>query len=83
MRSTFAVATAKVLLTKVECLESLPLQLGRGFPEISTLGIDALLNFHYEDITASVITPPIALALNNPDTSLTRNRNQQFSENDI
>ena len=43
-------AMARLLLKKIEKLESLPLQLGRGFPEITTHGIDALLNLHYRDI---------------------------------
>ena len=35
---------ARILLDKIEHLESLPLSLGRGFPEIKTRGIDAQLN---------------------------------------
>ena len=64
--------TAEYLLSAIKPLDTLPLQLGRGFPEISTLGIDALLNLHYYKIGAEVVMPPLALALNNPTTSLTR-----------
>ena len=70
--------TAEELLNRIEHLETLPLRLGRGFPEITTNGIDALLNMHYQQIEAEVIMPPIALALNNPHTSLTRTKAIQF-----
>ena len=52
--------------SKINCLESLPLQLGRGFPMIMTSGIDSLLNMHYYQIGGEVMMPPIALALNDP-----------------
>lgn len=73
-------AMAQRLLTIIKRLETLPLHLGRGFPEISTHGIDALLNLHYQQIGAEVVMPPLALALNDPVTSLTRNGPHQFSE---
>ena len=57
---------ANLLASKIKCLESLPLKLGRGFPEISTHGIDSLLNLHYQQIGGEVVMPPIALALNDP-----------------
>ena len=72
-------AMAQQLLTIVKRLETLPLHLGRGFPEISTHGIDALLNLHYKKIGAEVIVPPLALALNNQVTSLTRIGPNQFN----
>ena len=73
-------ATAKQLLTTIDQLETVPLKLGRGFPEITTCGIDSLLNLHYHQLSAEVVMPPLALALNNPFTSLTRNGPRQFSE---
>ena len=72
---------ARILLDKIEHLESLPLSLGRGFPEIKTRGIDAQLNLHYRNIGAQIVIPPLALALNNPLTSLTRTSPEQFGEN--
>ena len=41
---------AQRLLTTIQCLESLPLILGRGFPEIKIHGIDGLLNLHYHNL---------------------------------
>ena len=74
-------AMAKLLLNKIKKLETLSLKLGRGFPEITTLGIDALLNLHYRDIGAEVVMPPLALALNDPLTSLTRTGPDKFGLN--
>ena len=71
-------AMANHLLSQIRRLESLPLKLGRGLPNISCLGIDALLNLIYKEIGASVIIPPLAVALNDPLTSLTRNTPKEF-----
>ena len=59
------------LLNTIKRLEAVPLDLGRGFPPITTSGIDSLLNFHYRRFNAEIIIPPLALALNNQNTSLT------------
>ena len=69
---------AQLLLNKINRLQTLPLHLGRGFPDISTYGIDAMLNLYYQNIGAQVIVPPLALAINNPLTSLTRSGPSQF-----
>ena len=69
---------AQVLLNRIKRLETLPLHLGRGFPEISTHGIDSLLYLHYQQIKAEVIVPPLALALNDQLTSLTKNGPDEF-----
>lgn len=74
--------TAKKLLILIQRLEALPLNMGRGFPDISTNGIDGLLNLHYHSIKAEIVLPPIALALNNPNTSLTRNIPMKFRSRD-
>tara|TARA_B100000674_G_scaffold458659_1_gene435108 strand:+ start:9520 stop:10275 length:756 start_codon:yes stop_codon:yes gene_type:complete len=71
---------AQLLLNKIDCLETRPLHLGRGFPEIETLGIDALLNLHYQKIRAEVVMPPLTLALNDPHTSLTKTKPSRFGE---
>ena len=76
-------AMAQLLLNTIQRLETLPLHLGRGFPEISTHGIDALLNLHYQQIGAEVVMPPLALALNDALTSLTRPNPNHFGDNDI
>ena len=75
-------AMANLLLNRIEKLETLSLKLGRGFPEITTHGIDALLNLHYGDIGAEVVIPPLALSLNDPLTSLTRTGSDKFGLND-
>ena len=75
-------AMARRLLTTIQRLETMPLRLGRGLPEITTLGIDALLNLHYHQLESGVVMPPLALALNNPCTSLTRSGPNQFDETD-
>ena len=49
--------TAQKLLKRIKNLETLPLRLGRGFPELSTQGIDGLLNLHYQQIKAEVVVP--------------------------
>ena len=74
---------AQQLLTRINCLETFPLQLGRGFPMIMTSGIDSLLNMHYYQIGAEVIMPPLALALNDPETSLTRSGPNNFGKGNI
>ena len=71
---------AEQLLKKIPILEAIPLVLGRGFPKITTNGIDAMLNLHYHQLKAEVVIPPLALALNNPVTSLTRPRPHEFGE---
>ena len=43
---------AEQLLKRIKRLETMPLNLGRGFPEILTNGIDGLLNLHYQQIKA-------------------------------
>ena len=69
---------AELLLERIKRLEALPLTLGRGFPPIKASGIDGLLNLHYQQIQAKVVVPPLALAINNPITSLTRYSPNQF-----
>ena len=73
-------ALAGHLLHTIKRLEALPLDLGRGFPPITTRGIDSLLNLHYRKFNAEIIMPPLALALNNQDTSLTKNQPKIFGE---
>ena len=75
--------TAKKLLNNIGRLETKTLNLGRGFPIISTNGIDGLLNLYYQQIEAEIVMPPLALALNDPQTSLTRTTPNQFGSSDI
>ena len=71
--------TAQLLLNTITPMETVELNLGRGLPQISTLGIDALLNLHYHLIGAEVVIPPLALALNDQSTSLTKEGPKQFN----
>lgn len=72
---------ARQLLNRIKKLETLPLELGRGFPKIKTNGIDGLLNLHYHQLSAELVMPPLALALNNPITSLTKSGPSNFGDN--
>ena len=71
---------ALLLLNKIKELKTVPLNLGRGLPQITTHGIDGLLNLHYWELGAEVVIPPLAIALNDPLTSLTRKTPDNFSE---
>ena len=51
-------------------------QMTRGIPEHALLTLDGMLNNRYKNINA-MIMPPLALALNDPKTSLTRRRDIQ------
>ena len=75
-------AMANNLLNRITQLASLPLALGRGFPEITINGIDGLLNLHYQEINAKVIIPPLTLAINNPLTSLTKTAPNKLGQKD-
>ena len=46
--------------------------MGRGIPTHFSETLDGILNIHYERIGAKIIFPPLALALNNQNESLTR-----------
>ena len=71
-------AMASQLIKRIDRLETHLLKLGRGFPTIKTLGIDGLLNLHYKEIGAEILMPPLALAINDQQTSLTRGRPGNF-----
>ena len=52
---------------------------GRGIPTHFSETLDGLLNNHYEKIGAQIAFPPLALALNKQEESLTRkNKPQKF-----
>ena len=70
---------AQQLLNTIGRLETLELELGRGFEYFYTWN-RLIINLHYKDFGAKVVIPPLALALNNPLTSLTRNRPKKFDK---
>lgn len=60
------------LLAEVAPLRSVPLKIGRGVPMVETSGVDGLMNLFYGRMDSWVVNPPLAVALNNPNTSLTQ-----------
>ena len=72
---------AEKLMKACKPLQTEMNQMTRGIPEHALLTLDGMLNNRYKNINAKVIMPPIALALNDPKTSLTRRRDiQDFKE---
>ena len=69
--------TAKYLLKQLNPLISEKINMGRGIPTHFSETLDGALNNQYERIGAKVIFPPLALALNDQNGSLTRKRNMQ------
>ena len=67
--------TAKYLLKNLNPLTSEIIKMGRGIPTHFSETLDGILNNKYEKIGAEVIFPPLAIALNNQDESLTRKQN--------
>ena len=64
--------TAEYLLRELKPLTSEVITMGRGIPTHFSETLDGILNIHYERIGAKIIFPPLALALNNQNESLTR-----------
>ena len=64
--------TAQRLLKQFNPLVSEEIPMGRGIPTHFSETLDGALNNQYEKIGAEVIFPPLALALNNQNESLTR-----------
>ena len=69
--------TAKHLLKKLNPLVSEKISMGRGIPTHYSETLDGILNNQYERIGAEITFPPLALALNNQNESLTRKRKPQ------
>ena len=70
---------AQTLLTRFNPLIAEQIEMGRGIPRHYSETLDGLLNNQYEEINAKIAFPPLALALNNPNESLTRK--QKFQQN--
>ena len=60
--------------------DSEEIRMGRGIPIHYSETLDGLLNNQYENIDANIIFPPLALALNDQNSSLTRKKNPQNFE---
>ncbi len=67
---------AKKLLNKLIPLRCEQIKIGRGVPELDSKTLDSQMNFYYEKINAWVLYGPIALAMNDPEGSLTDRRNR-------
>ena len=68
--------TAQTLLNRLNPLTAEEITMGRGIPTHYSATLDGILNNQYERIKAKIIFPPIALAINNQEESLTRSRNK-------
>ena len=69
--------TSEYLLKQLSPLTSEVITMGRGIPTHFSETLDGILNNQYEKIGAEIIFPPLALALNNQNESLTRKRKTQ------
>ena len=65
---------AKTLLNKLPPLHSNMLPMTSGIPATKPTTLDGMLNHFYPRIKAWVVNPPLAIALNDPNTSLTLDR---------
>jgi glycosyl transferase family 25 len=65
---------AAYLLKITPPLRSEALKIGRGIPVVQSSGVDGLLNFSYEEMQSWVVNPPLAVALNDPSSSLTQTK---------
>ena len=73
--------TAEYLLKELNPLISEAIMMGRGIPIHYSETLDGALNNQYEKIGAEIIFPPLAIALNNQNESLTRkSRPHNFKE---
>lgn len=62
---------AEKLLASVPPLATTTCTMPRGIPTTETVTLDGMLNLHYPGINAWVMNPPLAVALNDPKSSLT------------
>lgn len=67
--------TAKYLLKRLNPLTRELVPMGRGIPTNFSQTLDGALNNQYERIGAKVVFPPLALAINDQNESLTKRRN--------
>ena len=74
---------ARKLLHGLARFEAEPLEVGRGIPTIAAMTLDAQMNRLYPQLNAVVVVPPLVLAENNQQTSMTAPRAvpRQFGDN--
>ena len=68
---------AQKLFDGLPFFEAEPLLVGRGIPKVPSMTLDAQMNRLYPDLQASVVVPPLVLAENVQETSMTAPR-QRF-----
>lgn len=68
---------AKKLIAACKPLQAEKNGMTRGIPEHYLTTLDGMLTNRYEEIEAKIVTPPLAVALNNQATSLTRHKTPQ------
>ena len=71
---------AQKLLLGLPCFEAEPLLVGRGIPQVPSMTLDAQMNRWYPELRAVVVVPPLVLAENDQETSMTapRQRSLEF-----
>ena len=74
---------AQKLFDGLTRFEAEPLRVGRGIPQVPSMTLDAQMNRLYPELQAVVVIPPLVLAENNPQTSLTGPRSDphRFGDN--
>lgn len=70
---------ARQLLSEIPPLQTRSITVSRGIPMVDALTLDGLLNCIYSRIGAYVVDPPLAVAINDPTTSLTHQRRSKVS----
>ena len=65
---------AQKLFDGLPHFEAEPLLVGRGIPQVPSMTLDAQMNRLYPDLQASVVIPPLVLAENDQQTSMTAQR---------
>lgn len=71
---------AQKLLLGLPRFEAEPLLVGRGIPQVPSMTFDAQMNRLYPELQAFVVVPPLVLAENDQETSMTapRQRSLEF-----
>ena len=71
---------AQKLLLGLPRFEAEPLLVGRGIPQVLSMTLDAQMNRLYPELRAFVVVPPLVLAENDQETSMTapRQRSLEF-----
>jgi len=69
---------AQKLFDGLPRFEAEPLLVGRGIPLVPSMTLDAQMNRLYPDLQSSVVIPPLVLAENDQETSMTAQRQRSL-----